>query len=149
MDVTGTTAVDRLDGVLAWNVLRAARSVGNRLAERLTGHGLNPVQFGVLAFLADRTAMTTAEIAREVLLRPQSVAPLLDQLEERGLARRSGTREKGRRNPIEITDAGRAALDGAWATAAEAGDLSDLGITEQESRQLNALLLRIIAGTSG
>ena len=149
MDVTRTTAVARLDEVLAWNVLRAARSVGHRLADRLADHGLNPVQFGVLAFLSDRAAMTTADIAREVLLRPQSVSPLLDQLEDRGLTRRSGSREKGRRNPIEITAAGRAALDGVWATAAEAGDLTDLGITTEECRQLNALLLRIIAPAPG
>jgi len=137
------TAAERLDGVLAWNVVRAARAVGTRLGEELRGYGLNPIQFGVLAFLSDAEELTSAEIARAVHLRPQSIAPLLDQLEERGLTRRVGARERGRRNPVRITDAGRAALDGMWPIALDTNDLAPLGVTAAEVARLNALLLTI------
>ena len=138
----------RLDGVLAWNMVRAARFIGNRMSARLHGHGLNPIHFGVLAFLAAAPEMTTAEIARAVLVRPQSMSPLLDGLEGRGLIRRSGARARGRRNPVQITPAGRDVLDAAWDTAMATNDLSDAGLTEQEGEHLNRLLLKIIRSTS-
>ena len=136
-----------LDDVVTWNVVRVARFVGNRLAARLADNGLNPIQFGVLAFLEKEGELTTAEIARAVLLRPQSVAPLLDGLEERDLIRRVGVRAKGRRNPVQITPAGREVLDDAWVIALAANDLGDAGLTSDESTELNRLLLKIALAT--
>ena len=136
-----------LDDVVTWNVVRVARFVGNRLAARLADSGLNPIQFGVLAFLEKEGELTTAEIARAVLLRPQSVAPLLDGLEERDLILRVGARAKGRRNPVQITEAGREVLDGAWVIALGANDLGDAKLTSDESAELNRLLLKIALAT--
>ena len=140
---------DELDGILTWSVVRVARFVGQRLAERLAAHGLNPVHFGVLAYLAIAPEMTQADLARAVLVRPQSIAPLLDGLEERGLIHRTGDRARGRRNPVQITDGGRRALDGVWDIALSTNDLSDAGLTRQESAELNRLLLKIIHTTQG
>lgn len=136
-------ATRELDAVLTWNVVRVARLVGNRLADRLSDHQLNPIQFGVLAFLSEEGELTKAEIARSVLLRPQSVAPLLDGLEERQLIRRVGPRERGRRNPVQITAAGREILNQAWTIALAANDLSDAGLSWNESVELNRLLLKV------
>ena len=129
--------------------MRVARFAGQRLAERLAGHGLHPVHFGVLAHLVLAPEMTQADIARAVLQRPQSIAPLLDGLEERGLIRRTGDRARGRRNPVQITDDGRRALDAVWDIALSTNDLSDAGLTTQESAELNRLLLKIIHTTQG
>lgn len=133
-----------LDGVLAWNFVRAARFIGNRMALRLAQHDLHPVHFGVLAFLAVAPEMTTADIARAVLVRPQSMSPVIDGLEHRGLILRTGTRARGRRNPVQITDAGQQALDTVWEVARATNDLTDAGLTADESRQLNRLLLKIL-----
>ena len=138
----------RLDGVLAWNVVRASRFIGNRMSVRLAQHGLNPINFGVLAFLAASPQMTTSEIARAVFIRPQSMSPLLDGLEERGLIRRTGARTRGRRNPVQITPAGRELLGSARDTALASNDLSDAGLTDQEGELLNQLLLKLIRSTS-
>jgi len=140
---------DELDGIVTWSVVRVARFVGQRLAERLAAHGLNPVHFGVLAYLAIAPEMTQADLARAVLVRPQSIAPLLDGLEERGLIRRTGNRSRGRRNPVQITDEGRRALDAVWEIALSTNDLSDAGLTTQESVELNRLLLKIVHTTQG
>ena len=91
--------------------------------------------------------MTSAEIARAVLLRPQSVAPLLDGLEERGLISRSGARARGHRNPVTMTAEGRHVLAEAWAIALGANDLSDAELTDAESTELNRLLLKIARST--
>jgi len=140
---------EELDRVLAWSVVRVARFTGQRLAERLAAHGLNPIHFGVLAYLAIAPEMTQADLARAVLVRPQSIAPLLDGLQERGLIRRTGDRARGRRNPVQITDEGRRALDAVWDIALSTNDLSNAGLTNQESAELNRLLLKIIHTTQG
>lgn len=146
---TGGLTPQELDQVLTWNVVRVSRFVGQRLAGRLAEHGLNPVHFGVLAYLAIDPEMTQADLARAVLVRPQSIAPLLDGLEERGLIRRTGSRLRGRRNPVHITDDGRQALDTVWDIALSTNDLTDAGLTTQESLGLNQLLLKIIHATQG
>ncbi len=78
--------------------------------------------------------MTQADLARSVLVRPQSIAPLLDGLEERGLIRRMGDRARGRRNPVQITDSGRGALTTVWDIALTTNDLSDAGLTGMKAR---------------
>ncbi|SDD96166.1 MarR family winged helix-turn-helix transcriptional regulator [Auraticoccus monumenti] len=142
-------SVEELDEVLTWSVVRVARFAGQRLAERLAEHGLNPVHFGVLAYLTISPEMTQADLARAVLVQPQSIAPLLDGLEQRGLVRRTGERARGRRNPVQITDDGRRALDAVWDIAMSTNDLSDAGLTTQESAELNRLLLKIVHATQG
>ncbi len=149
MAVRGDGTDAGLDEVLTWNLVRVARFAGQRLAERLAGHGLHPVHFGVLAHLVLAPEMTQADIARAVLQRPQSIAPLLDGLEERGLIRRTGDRARGRRNPVQITDDGRRALDAVWDIALSTNDLSDAGLTAQESVELNRLLLKLVRATQG
>ena len=136
-----------LDGILTWSLVRATRIAGQRLAERLAVYNLNPAQFGVLAYLTITSPMTQADLARAVLVRPQSIAALLDGLAERGLIHRSGSRARGRRNPVEITDRGRAALQEVWETALATNDMSDTSLTTQESRTLNLLLLKIVHPT--
>lgn len=142
----GRTDAD-LEEILTWNLVRAARFAGQRLAGRLAGQGLHPIHFGVLAHLVIADEMTQADIARAVLQRPQSIAPLLDGLEERGLICRTGDRARGRPNPVRITDSGRRALDAAWDLARATNDLSDVGLTAQESGELNRLLLKVLHGS--
>ena len=147
---TGRTgAVRELDEILTWNLVRMARFAGQRLAERLAGHGLHPVHFGVLGHLERAQEMSQADIARAVLQRPQSIAPLLDGLEHRGLIRRTGDRARGRRNPVQITEAGRRMLDAVWDVALSTNDLSDAGLTAAESAELNRLLLKVVSATHG
>lgn len=121
--------------------------MGQRMAERLASHGLNPIHFGVLAYLAIAPDMTQADLARSVLVRPQSIAPLLDGLEERGLISRTGSRSRGRRNPVQITPDGRQALTAVWDVALSTSDLTDVGLTGTESVELNRLLLKIVHAT--
>lgn len=114
---------------------------------RLSPFGLHPVHFGVLAHLVTEPEMTQADLARSVLQRPQSIAPLLDGLETRGLIRRTGDRARGRRNPVQITEEGRRALEAVWHIALFTNDLSDAGLTAQESVELNRLLLKVARAT--
>jgi len=140
---------EELDGILTWSIVRVARLAGQRLTDRLAGHDLNPIQFGVLAHLAIETEMTQADLARSVLVRPQSIAPLLDGLQERELIVRTGHRARGRRNPVRITPEGRSALDAVRGIALSSNDLTDAGLALSESAELNRLLLKVIHATDG
>jgi DNA-binding MarR family transcriptional regulator len=133
-----------LDEIVTWSLVRAARLCARRLDERLDQHGLNPVTFGVLAHLAVTSPMTQADLARAVLIRPQSIAAVLDGLEELGLIRRAGGRARGRRNPVVLTDDGRTMLGTVWTTVTATNDLSDQGLSPDETAQLNRLLLRLV-----
>lgn len=149
MDAQHALTEPELDEVVTWNVVRVARFLGQRLSERLADQELHPVQFGVLAQLDITGQMSQADLARAVQLRPQSVAPLLDGLERRGLLARTGDRVRGRRNPVQITDGGRTALQAAWATATSSNDLGDAGLTDAESADLNRLLLKVVGASRG
>jgi DNA-binding MarR family transcriptional regulator len=133
-----------LDGVLGWNAVKVGRIIGSRIADELAAHELSLVQFGVLSCLAGGTELTSAEIARAVFVRPQSMAQVLDGMEQRMLIQRVGVRAKGRRNPVRITADGEAALEAARAIAVASNDLSGFGLSPQRSEQLNALLLTVI-----
>lgn len=149
MTERGAMTAEELDGILTWSIVRVARLTGQRLSDRLAAHDLNPIQFGVLAHLAIDVEMTQADLARSVLVRPQSVAPLLDGLEERGLILRTGDRARGRRNPVRITDEGLRALDDVRSIALSTNDLIDVGLSFTESAELNRLLLKVVHATNG
>jgi DNA-binding MarR family transcriptional regulator len=137
-----------LDEILTWNLVRAARLTARRMSERLVEFDLNPVTFGVLAQLSVASPMTQADLARAVLIRPQSIATLLEGLEQRDLIRREGDRTRGRRNPVVLTDAGHALLDRAWDIVIETNDLSGDGFDPEETIELNRLLRKLVRAGS-
>ena len=115
------------------------------LAER----GLTPVQFGVLATLATTATTATtapctqAELARTVLVRPQSIAGVVTTMIRRGLLARTGPGGRGRPTPLTLTDRGREALSGAWTEVAGAHGPARLAQTEAQTRQMLAALAHL------
>lgn len=84
----------------------------------------------------DRTgAMTTAELARAEMVKPQSMGTLLAELEQDGLVRRQPHPSDGRQILFSLTDAGidarrrRQAAKLAWLTAA----IAELDAEEQRT----------------
>ena len=135
---------DGLDLVLGWNAVKVGRIIGARITAGLADHDIGLVQFGVLSCLAHGSALTSAEIARAVFVRPQSMAQVLDGMEEQGLIHRASVRAKGRRNPVQLTVEGEHALETALAIALASNDLTTLGLDRAESGRLNDLLLAVI-----
>ena len=132
-----------LDGVLVWSLVRASRRAVRELTDVLRSFDLTPVQFGVLAQLAVDDSLTPADLAREVLVRPQSLASQLEALEARGLLQRRGARGRGRRSPVELSEAGRSLLGAAWGPVTATNKVTDAGIDAAEATALNAALLRL------
>ena len=133
-----------IDGLVQWSLIRAARQAERELTELFAAHGLSPVQFGVLCHLATEAAFTQAQLAREVLVRPQSISGVLDGLESRGLIRREAGRSKGRRNPLTLADEGHALLQKVWPQVHAANQPGRLGLGPAETAALNEALLRMV-----
>ncbi len=105
---------DDVDAVVGWTVIRAARRAARLLGAALAPHSLTPVEFGVLVQLAAaRGELTQAEVARAVEIRPQSVAPVIEGLNGRGLLNREGERGRGRSGRLLLSDAGSDLLQAA------------------------------------
>ena len=133
-----------IDGILAWNLVRASRAAVRVLTEVLLGFDLTPVQFGVLAQLSVDQRLTQAAIAREVLVRPQSLTALLADLEARGLIRWTGGRGRGRRTPVELTPEGADLLAEVWGPVLGSNDAAAVGLDAEARAVLNASLLRLV-----
>lgn len=110
------------DEFVEYRLVRLADLMRRRFDDALRPHGLTARQFSVLAVLRARPGVTSAELARAVLLAPQSMGALLDQLERAGLVRPRHRGGKGVRSPVELTSDGDASLD---AAARAVRDLDD------------------------
>lgn len=140
MDITRQA----LDDAVLWTLIRAATRVKRDLGALFAEHDLSPVQFGVLSNLAAEPQITTAELARRVLTRPQSLADVVDGLAERGLLDRPGPRGRGHRTVITLTAAGEEVLASVWPQFLAANDLTTRGVDDLARAELNRLLVRFL-----
>ena len=133
------TAAD-VDALVGWSLLRAAHRVERDLTAVLAGVDLSPVQFGVLATLATRPPCTQAELARTVLVRPQSMAGVVSTMVARDLVARSGPGGRGVATTLVLTERGREALERAWPRVVGAHGPARLGLdAERTTRTVAAL----------
>lgn len=131
------------DALPVWNLMRTAHVLGMRFGELFASMDLTPTQFAVLTELEDDEGPTQAELARRVLVRPQSIGALVTSLVERGLVTRDGPGGRGRRSGIALTGAGRAALEGAWPSVRAFNTPASLGLTPAQAAMLEEILDRI------
>ncbi|WP_203821810.1 MarR family winged helix-turn-helix transcriptional regulator [Paractinoplanes ferrugineus] len=130
--------------VTGWTLVRTHHAVARRFTETLARAGLTPTQFGVLVEVVGGTGVSQAELARRVLVTPQSIGELLTSLERLGyISRRRGPR--GTASEVRVTDAGRAALDRATPLIQAMNSPQALGLTPPEDTTLNALLHKVLA----
>ena len=111
-----------------WELVQTAHLATRRFTEVFAAAGLTPAQYGVLASLADGDDLSQADLARAVLVRPQSMGRLVAAMVAHGLVERAGPGGRGRRTGLEITPAGRAALDRARPAAYALNEPEALGL---------------------
>jgi DNA-binding MarR family transcriptional regulator len=130
-----------------WEIVQTYHPVARRFHAVFGAIGLTPTQFGVLVVLRDEEdaahGSTQAELARQVLVRPQSMGELVSSLLGRGFVEREGPGGRGRPTGLRLTDAGRHALDQALPQVHAANDPGVIGLTPDEAATLAALLRRV------
>ena len=132
-------------GVPLWEVLQTAHLAARRFTEVFAEAGLTPAQYGVLASLADGDELSQADLARAVLVRPQSMGRLISSMVEQGLVARLGPGGRGRRTGLEATEAGRRALARARPAAYAANEPAALGLQPDDARRLVGYLRTVRA----
>lgn len=134
-----------LESSPVWSVIRAAHTLERQVTALFGDYELTPVQFGVLCYLAASGPMTTAEVARSVLVRPQSIAGVVDTMDERGLVLRRGPRGRGRSNPVQLTSSGEELLAQVWPRFEQANTAAALGVSEEGAVLLPLLMRDLLA----
>lgn len=141
------------ESLTAQNLVQTAHVVGLRFAELFAGLDLTPTQFAVLIELEaldeGDQGLTQAELARRVLVRPQSIGVLLASLIDQGLVAREAPGGRGRRVGIALTDAGRAALAQAWPPVLAFNTPASMGLTRAQAAMLDELLDHVRAAHGG
>jgi len=69
---------------LGYLLIRRAALLSDRFTEVLRRHGLTSRQFSALAVVASVRLESKAQLAREIVMTPQSVGTLIEVLEKRG-----------------------------------------------------------------
>jgi DNA-binding MarR family transcriptional regulator len=104
------------ESFVEYRLIRVADRLRRRFSDALRPHGLTPGQFSVLAVLQARPGVTAADLARAVLMTPQSMGTLIEQLERAGLVHERPRLGRGVPTPTEISAAGQRVLAEATVT---------------------------------
>jgi DNA-binding MarR family transcriptional regulator len=137
MDVPGTIVL----------LTRLAKVVHRRSSEELLGMRLR--QFVLLSYLRDRKDTPQQDIQEALVLDPNNVVLLLNELEAAGLAERRRDPVDRRRHVVEITAAGRRALERAEQAQASLEDQVLAALSAEERSTLRKLLLRALERPDG
>jgi DNA-binding MarR family transcriptional regulator len=135
------------DDALGWTVVRLAHVLARLFEEKTRAFGLTATQFGVLATVAAEPGIGSGQLARRVLVTPQSVGEVVASLEAAGHVVRDRSGGRGRRAGIALTEPGRAVLDQAARAVAALNEPAMFGLDEDEAATLNALLHRALQAT--
>lgn len=115
-----------------WELIQTSHVVAHAFRRLFAAHGLTPSQFGVLASLADGDQVSKAQLARAVLITPQSMDPLIEELLERGLVVRAAPPRRGRSSGIRISPDGQALLDRVRPEVAQLNAAPSIGVPAAE-----------------
>lgn len=132
------------DQFLGYTIVRLAAAMQARIELAMRQElGLGVRQFGALAHLARNPGMGSGELARLLLVKPQSMGPLVDGLAERGLLVRSHA-ARGHKRRTELTQSGRSMLERGYAVADRLAIEDAAGLTREDAARLNVTLLAIL-----
>jgi DNA-binding MarR family transcriptional regulator len=129
-------------------VRRAVGALGRRLRSERPPNSLSATKLVLLGQLYRRGPATGADLAERERIQPQSLTRVLAELVREGLISRRPDPQDGRKQLLDITPRGRAALTGdmqardAWLAKAMEAELSD---AEREVLRLAAKLMERLA----
>jgi DNA-binding MarR family transcriptional regulator len=131
------------DDFLGYTVVRVGHVLSRRFEATLAAHGLTPRQFAVLAHLARDPGLGAGALARLVLITPQSMGALLDELAAAGLVARTPA-SRGKRRETALTAAGHARLAAAGPAVVAFERAPTAAITAAEGAAANRALQTVL-----
>lgn len=133
----------------AWTLVQTAHRAARRFHTVFARHGLTAHQFGILVQLDRNPGSSQAALARAILVTPQSVGPLITQMQDAGLLRRQRPARRGVAASVALTDAGRRLLHETFPDVAAINTPEALGLDADEAATLEALLRRVLVRLDG
>jgi DNA-binding MarR family transcriptional regulator len=125
-------------------VTQINKALHRRTTEELLGMRLK--QFMTLGYVRDRGSVSQQELETAMLIDANAVVLLLNELEAAGLSVRKRDPNDRRRHLVEVTEAGKSALDRAE-KARETLEEEILGqLSPEERATLSKLLRRVLEG---
>ncbi len=128
---------------MLWTLVQTAHLARRRLSEVIGEEGITGPQFGVLAALLDGDDLSSSDLARALLVRPQSMAGLVDGLRARGLVVRDGPGGRGQRTVVTLTDEGRAVARRVRGRLHDLDGTHVTGLAPAQVAELAALLAQV------
>ncbi len=130
-------------------LMRAARSVSDRVEARLAPLGLTLTQLGVLEAILHQGPMTHRALCRKVLTSPANLTDVVDRLAARGLTTRVRDAADRRLVHVGLTAPGRALIQAVFPP--HAGDIATAmaGLDKAELAQLDRLLRKLGLAAEG
>ncbi|MGE8306746.1 MULTISPECIES: MarR family winged helix-turn-helix transcriptional regulator [Pseudomonas] len=142
-DSSEATAPTDLNDLVGYALRRVQMKVFQHLVECLTPYDLRPAQFSALAIIAQNPGPTQAELAKALNIEPPQVVPLLNKLEEAGLALRVRSKADKRSYGLYLSKAGEKLLKTLYEVAEESDRAATANLDDDERRQLLALLRKV------
>ncbi|MEU4154971.1 MarR family transcriptional regulator [Actinoplanes sp. NPDC026670] len=133
-----------LEDRLGLVIKRAEQALIARKTAALREFGLTVPQYAALLLLSGGDGMSAAQLARESLVTPQTMATVLTNLETKGLIERDQSPLHQKVVVNRVTPAGATLLAGADAAAVRIERSLAAAYTDTEREQLAALLERAI-----
>ncbi len=132
-----------LPASIGFALRRAQAAVGDDFAARFNGEAIRPGQFAALQLIKQAPGVRQSQVSAALGIKRTNLVPLLDELEQRGLAQRRPVPDDRRAAALYLTDAGHATLArlDALAQAHEARFAARLGPNEHAA--LLGLLARL------
>ena len=124
-----------------------SKAFSRRSTEELLGMRLK--EFLVLSYLRDHPRTTQQELGEAMLLDPNAVVLLLNELESRRFSIRRRNIEDRRRHVVEITDSGREAVARAEMARKAIEDELLAHLTAEDRLALRRILLQALEARSG
>ena len=111
---------EALDAQIGYNLRRASAFALNDFAVEMAEASLRPVTYGMLALINEKPGIRAAELCRLLGMKSANMAPLLAELEERGLVERDDHAQDKRVQVLALTKAAKAAMP-AWRRQVQIG----------------------------
>ena len=132
-------AVDTSPGTVV-AVMRLATAIKKRSTEELLGMKLR--QLMLLSYLSSGAPALQQQLCESLWLDPNNCVLLLNELEDLGYIERRRDPADRRRHVVELTEAGRTALERAERAQESLGDEMFAALSDEERATLRSLLSR-------
>jgi DNA-binding MarR family transcriptional regulator len=138
-----------LPDLLGYVVRRAQIAIFTDFHDRFAADDIRPTQYSVLQVLKHNPGLRQTQVSAALGVRRTNFVPLLDGLEQRGLAERRRVEGDRRAFALYLTEAGAALLTRLDALVAEHEAMFTSRIGEAGKRQLLDLLQRLTDPVGG